>query len=119
MITASRMKLTGFDATWLLIGVAVLFAGYGIVRGAMRPTSGLPLQAMAMVAFGTVAGIALFVEEAIGARFVAAGLFAHGAWDAYHHRANRVVSRSMAEFCFFLDVLLAAAIVVATINTRR
>jgi hypothetical protein len=31
---------------------------------------------------------------------VAAGLLGHAAWDVYHHRAGRVVRRSLAEFCF-------------------
>jgi hypothetical protein len=116
VITIAKIGPTGFDATWLLIGLAVLFAGYGVLHGAMRPPGGLPLQAIAMVAFGAVAGIALFVEEVIGAYLVAAGLLAHAAWDAYHHRAGKVVSRSMAEFCFVLDVVLAAAIIIATLR---
>lgn len=44
---------------------------------------------------------------------MAAGLFAHGAWDAYHW-ANKVVPRSLAGFCFVLDTLLALAIIVMT-----
>jgi hypothetical protein len=84
------MGLVAFDATWLLLGLAVLFAGYGLLRGATRPGSGLPLQAFAMVAFGAIAGIALFINETVGAYLVAAGLFAHAGWDAYHHWANKV-----------------------------
>jgi hypothetical protein len=69
-----------------------------------------------MVVVGAVAAIALFVNEVVGAYLVAAGLLAHAAWDAYHHRVNRVVVRSMAEFCFVLDILLAAAIVIVTVR---
>jgi hypothetical protein len=46
---------------------------------------------------------------------VAAGLLGHTAWDAYHHRTNRVVVRSMAEFCLVLDTALAVAIVIVTV----
>ena len=46
---------------------------------------------------------------------VAAGLLGHAAWDAYHHRVNRVVVRSMAEFCLVLDTALAVAIVIVTV----
>ena len=46
-----------------------------------------------------------------GAWPVAAGPLAHAARDLYHHRADRVVTRSMAEFCFVLDTLLAVGIV--------
>jgi hypothetical protein len=40
---------------------------------------------------------------------VAIGLLGHAGWDVYHHRANRVVVRSPAEFCFVIDTLVAGA----------
>jgi hypothetical protein len=46
---------------------------------------------------------------------VAAGLLGHAAWDAYHHRTDRVVVRSLAEFCLVLDTALAVAIVSVTV----
>jgi hypothetical protein len=46
---------------------------------------------------------------------VEAGLLGHAAWDAHHHRTNRVVTRSFAEMCLVLDVVLAALIVLATV----
>lgn len=117
VITAGRIGLINVDPTWLLIGLAGLLLGYGLLRGATRPADGLPLQAAAMVAFGAAAALALYINEVIGAYLVAAGLLAHAAWDAYHHWANKVVVRSMAEFCFVLDTILAVAIVVATLRT--
>jgi hypothetical protein len=65
-----------------------------------------------MVAVGVIAAIAVIVGGNVGAYLVAAGLLAHAAWDAYHHRVNKVVARSMAEFCGVLDALLAVAIVI-------
>jgi hypothetical protein len=114
IITASRRGWIGVDATWVLLGLAGLFVGYGLVRRATQPPGGLPLQTIAMAIFGAVAAVALNVSEATGAYLVAAGLFAHAAWDAYHHWNNKVVARSMAEFCFVLDTLLAITIVFAT-----
>jgi hypothetical protein len=101
------------DATWVFIGLAVPFAGYGLLRGAARPTHGLPLQTIAMVGFGAIAAVALLVDATVGGLLVAAGLLGHAAWDLHHHRANRVVTRPFAEFCLVLDVLLAVAIVIA------
>ena len=46
---------------------------------------------------------------------MAAGLLGHAAWDAYHHRTNRVVVRSLAGFCLVLDTALAVAIVSVTV----
>lgn len=116
VITASKTGLIDFDATWILFCLAGLFAGYGLLRGATRSTGGLPLQTIAMITFGAVAAIALVVSGDIGAYLVAAGLLGHAAWDVYHHWANRVVVRSLAEFCFVLDTLLAAAIVLVVVR---
>jgi hypothetical protein len=113
VITAARIGVATFDATWILLGLAALFVAYGLLQGAVHPFEGLPLQAIAMVGFGTAAGIALIVSGDVGAYLVATGLLGHAAWDVHHHRVNKVVVRSMAEFCCVLDTLLAVAIVVA------
>ena len=60
-------------ATWLILGLAGAFALYGVVRGALRPAYGLPLQSLAMLAFGAVAAVALAVDASAGAYLVAAG----------------------------------------------
>jgi hypothetical protein len=116
IITADRLGLVDIDATWVLLGGGGLFVAYGILRGATRPAGGLPLQTIAMVVFGGAAAIALLINQVVGAYMVAAGLLAHSGWDAYHHWTNRVVSRSLAEFCFVLDALLALAIVVVMVG---
>jgi hypothetical protein len=113
---AARFGVAAFDATWVFLGLAVVFVGYGLLTGAARPAYGLPLQSVAMLVVGAAAVIALMVNEDVGACLVAAGLLGHAAWDVYHHRANKVVVRSMAEFCGVLDTLLAVAIVVATVR---
>jgi hypothetical protein len=64
-----------------------------------------------MAGVGAAAAIALILSRDAGSYLVAAGLLGHAAWDVYHHRVNRVVVRSMAEFCCVLDTLLAVAIV--------
>ncbi len=107
--------IVGFDSTWLFFAAAVVFVGYGLATGALRPRHGLPLQTVAMLGFGAIAVAALAASPTIGAYLVAAGLFGHAAWDVHHHRTNRVVVRSMAEFCVVLDTLLAIAIIAATL----
>ena len=57
VITADRFGVASLDATWILIGLAVLLLGYGLLRGAAHPIDGLPLQAIAMAGFGAVAAI--------------------------------------------------------------
>ncbi|MDA1359556.1 hypothetical protein O1R50_07980 [Glycomyces luteolus] len=113
---------TGFTAydtelgIWIMIGLAVPLAAYGLFRGAARPAEGLPLQSLAMVVVGAVAVAVLLVGGDLGLYLVAAGLLAHAAWDVWHHRTERVVSRSLAEFCVVLDTLVAVAMVVVALQ---
>ena len=116
VITIAKIFRTEFEATWTLLALAGALLVYGLLRGATRPADGLPLQAIGMAAFGAVAATALIVNEVVGAYLVAAGLLAHAGWDAYHHWTDKVVARSMAEFCFVLDTALAVAIVAATVR---
>ncbi len=114
---AARLGAGGFDATWVFLSAASAFLVYGLVRGATRPVGGLPLQSAAMVVVGVAAVLASVAGGDLGAYLVASGLLGHAAWDLYHHRVNRVVTRSMAEFCGVLDTLLALSIVVATMRS--
>lgn len=114
VITVARFVDGRFDATWVILGAGVLLAVYGLVRGALQPSYGLPLQSLALLGFGAVAAVALLVAPTVGAYLVAAGLLGHAAWDLHHHRTNRVVARSLAEFCLALDASLAVVIVLVT-----
>jgi hypothetical protein len=116
VITAGRIGIIPIDPTWIILGLATVTFLYGVRQGAGGPWEGLPLQAIAMVVVGAGAAFAVAVNGAIGASLVAAGLFGHAAWDVYHHRVNKVVNRSMAEFCCVLDTGIAVAIVVALLR---
>jgi hypothetical protein len=104
------------DPTWILLGAAVLFLVYGLLRGAARPAYGLPMHATAMAVVATAAAVAVTVAGDVGDYLVAAGLLGHAAWDVYHYRVDRVVRRSLAQFCFVLDTLLAVVIVVVALR---
>lgn len=116
IITLASVGVIDFDATWPMLALAALFLGYGLVRGFTKPFSALPLQLLAMIGFGAVAVAAIYIQPTAGAYLVAAGLLAHAGWDVYHHRMNRVVVRSLAEFCVALDTILAIAIVAAILQ---
>jgi hypothetical protein len=115
VITVARLLDDRFDPTWAILAGSVALLIYGLLRGATRPGYGLPLQTVALAGFGTAAAAALLVTPELGAYLVAAGLLGHAAWDAYHHRVNRVVVRSLAEFCLVLDTALAVVIVIVTV----
>lgn len=68
-------------------------------------------QAAGMVGFGALAFASLAVDPDLGRYLVAAGWFLHGVWDAVHLKLDRVVSRSYAEACGVIDVVVAAMLV--------
>jgi hypothetical protein len=115
VISVARLFEDRFEPTWVILAGAVALLVYGLLRGAGRPGYGLPLQTVALLGFGAAAAAALVITPKLGAYLVAAGLLGHAAWDAYHHRINRVVVRSLAEFCLALDSALAVAIVLVTV----
>jgi hypothetical protein len=114
VITIARLLEDGFEPTWVILAGAVALLIYGLRGGAGRPGHGLPLQTVALVGFGAAAGAALMITPELGAYLVAAGLLGHAAWDVHHYRTNRVVVRSLAEFCMALDTALAVRIVIVT-----
>ena len=115
VITVARLLDDRLEPTWVILAGSVALLVYGLLRGASRPGYGLPLQTVALAGFGAAAAAALLTTPELGAYLVAAGLLGHAAWDVHHHRANRVVVRSLAEFCLALDTALAVAIVVVTV----
>lgn len=95
-----------------LLAAAALVLVAGAVRWPRLPSRSMFLiQVAGMVAFSAVALVALAVAPDVGRYVIAAGWFAHGLWDFAHLRANRVVSRSYAEWCGVLDVLVAASLI--------
>lgn len=116
VITVARVLDDRFEPMWILLGGGVLAVIYGLVRGALRPPGGLPLQTLALLGFGAVATVALWVDPVLGSYLVAVGLLGHAGWDLYHHRAHKVVARSFAEFCLALDATLAVVIVLVTVT---
>jgi hypothetical protein len=98
----------------VLLGAALVFLALGVARGLLRKPGGLLLQTAGMLAFGSTALVALYVDMGLGGKLVAIAILGHAAWDAYHLLRNRVVSRSYAEFCAVVDFLLGAAILFLT-----
>jgi hypothetical protein len=98
----------------IFLAAALVFLVVGVARGRSRPPGGLPLQSVGMLAFGSTALAALYVEPDLGSYLVAFALLGHAAWDVYHLLENRVVTRSYAEWCAVVDLLLGAAILIMT-----
>jgi hypothetical protein len=70
------------------------------------------LQTAGMVGFGALTLVAAAVEPRLGVVLAGVGFLAHGIWDAYHYRVNKVVHRTYAEFCAVIDVPTGVALLV-------
>jgi hypothetical protein len=90
-----------------LIVVALAVLVLGAERGHLRGSSMFRVQTLGMVGFGAIALIGLAVDPDIGRYLAAAGWFGHGVWDYVHLRADKVVSRSFAEWCAVIDIVIA------------
>ncbi|GIH76261.1 hypothetical protein [Planobispora longispora] len=92
-------------------GVAMVVLVWGAVDGQLYRSGQFRVQALGMLGFGAVALAGLIVDPELGRYLVAAGWFFHGVWDFVHLKLDKVVSRSYAEWCGVLDILIAVQLV--------
>jgi hypothetical protein len=120
ILLAGLTLLVFMPSTWgvipsvVFLVIALVFLVLGVARGQVQRPGGLRLQTVGMLAFGSTVLVALYVDPDLGGKLVAIALLGHGAWDAYHYLRDRVVTRSYAEFCAVVDLLLGAAILFMT-----
>ncbi|MDH6292004.1 lysylphosphatidylglycerol synthetase-like protein (DUF2156 family) [Rhodococcus opacus] len=102
-------------AWWL--GLAVLAAVLVVVGVLGRsPARPLAAQGLALVVFGGLAVVAVLVSPRLGLALAGVALASHAAWDYVHWRRNEVVPRSLAEFCFVLDIPFGIVAIVLAIT---
>jgi hypothetical protein len=82
--------------------LAVAALGHGATRRQVV------VQAAGMAAFGAVAVVGLTLAPGPAGYVIAAGWLLHAAWDAAHLGSGAVVSRSYAEWCLVVDLLVGA-----------
>jgi hypothetical protein len=99
------------EPAFVLLALGLAAVAWGAIRGRFRQPSFL-LQVAGLVAWAAIALAALVLAPEMARYVVAAGWFAHGLWDLAHHRADAGVTRSAAEWCGVVDVLIAAQLVV-------
>jgi hypothetical protein len=95
----------------VLAGAALVVLVWGAISGTPHGRAVFGVQAAGMLGFGAFALAGLVVDPDLGRYLVAAGWFLHGVWDFVHLKLDKVVSRSYAECCGVIDVLIAAQLV--------
>jgi hypothetical protein len=120
ILLAGLTLLVFMPSTWgvipsvVFLVVALVFLVLGVARGQVQRPGGLRLQTVGMLAFGSTVLVALYVDPDLGGKLVGIAILGHAAWDAYHYLRDRVVTRSYAEFCAVVDLLLGVAILFMT-----
>jgi len=95
--------------------VGVLLWLWTVARRLFTDTGTFSLQTAGLVGFGAVTLVCGALAPRWGILLVGVGFLAHGAWDAYHYRVDKVVHRPYAEFCGVLDLLIGSALIVAAL----
>ncbi|MFJ8531982.1 hypothetical protein [Streptomyces sp. NPDC093591] len=91
----------------VLVALALLLLAWGALRGTPHGRAALGVQAVGALVFCGLALAGLAVDPDLGRYLLAAGWFFHGVWDFVHLRLDKVVSRTFAEWCGVIDVLVA------------
>jgi hypothetical protein len=97
-----------------MAGVIVVLWLWTVVRRRFTDQPTFAVQTAGAVGFAAVTLLCVAVQPRLGAVLAGLGILTHAAWDAYHFRTGKIVHRSWAEFCFVLDLIVGAALIVAT-----
>ncbi|MGW4791750.1 hypothetical protein ACWEPC_04935 [Nonomuraea sp. NPDC004297] len=110
------LRLIGADLWTALVAAGVSITVLSLVSDLPRRPRPAALQIPFMLVFGTAAFAGASLSPALGAYAVAAALIGHAVQDVIIWRANKVVLRSLAEFCAVLDLTLGVAIIVLQVT---
>ena len=95
--------------------VAVLLWLWTVAGHRHSDAGTLSLQTAGLLGFGAVTLVCGLIAPRWGILLVGLGFLAHGGWDAYHFRQNKIVHRTYAEFCGVLDALVGPALIAAAL----
>jgi hypothetical protein len=93
--------------------VLVLLWFWTLARRRYTDRGTFTVQTAGMVGFGVVTLLCAAAQPRLGVLLAGVGFLAHGVWDAYHFRADKVVNRPWSEFCAVVDLAVGTALVVA------
>jgi hypothetical protein len=108
------------DVSWAdpFVGIVVVVALlwlWTVARRRFTDPGTFGVQTAGLVVFGAVTLICAAVSPRLGTALAGVGFLAHGLWDAYHFRANKVVHRSWSEFCAVIDIPTGVALIVVAL----
>ncbi|CAM3336703.1 hypothetical protein KIPE111705_03345 [Kibdelosporangium persicum] len=87
------------------------YLAIGAFRKRLREPGVLPLQLAGFAAYLVLVGVALSVPDEVAKYLIGVGWLAHGIWDYFHHRFDKVVPRAFAEWCGVVDVVIGVTVI--------
>lgn len=105
----------GLDPAVAMGIVLVLLWLWAVARRRFTEGGTFSVQTAGMVGFGAVTLLCAAVQPRLGAAVAGVGFVAHGLWDVYHFRADKVVNRPWSEFCAVVDVPTGTALIVVAV----
>jgi hypothetical protein len=108
--TGLRLQ-TAVDPSIVILAVALAAAIWGTAHGCHRQRD-FRIQLFGMLVFGVLSYAGQLASPDLALYLVAAGWLAHGIWDIVYLIKDRLVSRSWAEWCAVVDILLAASLLI-------
>jgi hypothetical protein len=110
-----RLEVLDVDPGLGMAAVLVPLWLWAVARRRFTDAGTFSIQTAGMVGFGAITLLCAVAEPRLGAALAGVGFLAHGAWDAYHFRADKVVNRPWSEFCWVVDLIVGAALIVAAV----
>lgn len=102
--------ITGLDPTATVLVLGAGFAIFGFLRGTGADRREVGRQALAFIGFSAIALTAMMSTPTLAIYLAATAALGHTVWDVVHFVRDKVVSRSLTEACFVLDLGLGIAL---------
>ncbi|MFK7696244.1 hypothetical protein [Paenibacillus sp. HJGM_3] len=112
VIAATGLPASADPMSMILFLAALVYPISGAIRGHLRGIRPILIQMTALLFFGVIALVALFVDRDTSLILLAAGYLGHAIWDMVHFRNGKMVLRGYAEFCAVLDFLIAIILLI-------
>lgn len=112
---SARLDLPSVDPA---VGMTVLLVPlwlWAVLRRRFTDGGTFSVQTAGMVVFGLITLLGTAVQPRLGAVVAGIGILAHGVWDGYHFKANRVVNRSWSELCCVVDLAIGPALIITAV----
>ncbi|MCQ6559368.1 hypothetical protein [Paenibacillus mendelii] len=107
-VAASGLPASTDPMSLILFLAALFYPISGAIRGHLRGVRTILIQATALVLFGVISLVSIYVNREAGLILLAAGYIGHTIWDIAHFRSGKIVWRGYAEFCAVFDLFVAA-----------